>query len=74
MPKTLPKHSMKSMKLVHSHVIVELEGELMDKKDKKKVKKNLSKISSKILKDIEKYSNGSLAKGVNANTLAEAMR
>ena len=46
----------------------------MTSKQKKNIKRNLSKISPKVVEDIEKYSNGRLAKGVNVDTLRKATR
>ena len=46
----------------------------MTEKQKKNIKKKLSRISLKVVKDIEKCSNGRLAKGVNTNTLCKATR
>ena len=46
----------------------------MTSKQKNYIKRKLSKIPPKVVKDIEKCSNGRLAKGIDASTLCKTTR
>ena len=46
----------------------------MTEKQKKSIKRKLSRISIKVATDIERYSNGRLAKGINTDTLCKTTK